>query len=214
MTIRHHLSDALLMAYAAGELPEAISLVVATHLSMCDECRVRNAAFDAVGGAVIEEGAAAEMSDDSLAACLARIDGLPRDTTRPAPRPKGDVPAPLSEYIGPSLAAVNWRPIGMGVRQSILTTGRGASARLLYIPAGQAMPDHGHRGIEVTLVLRGAFMDGAQRFGPGDVEIADESTDHTPVAEEWSDCICLAAADGRLRFRGLLPRLAQPFFRI
>ena len=31
MTIRHHLSDPLLMAYSAGQLPEAFSLVVATH---------------------------------------------------------------------------------------------------------------------------------------------------------------------------------------
>ena len=38
-TIRHHVSDRLLMAYAAGALPEAFSLVLATHLSLCDECR-------------------------------------------------------------------------------------------------------------------------------------------------------------------------------
>ena len=37
MTIRHHLSDQLLMAYAAGQLPEAFNLVVATHVSLCDE---------------------------------------------------------------------------------------------------------------------------------------------------------------------------------
>ena len=29
--IRHHLNDALLMGYAAGTLPEAFDLVVATH---------------------------------------------------------------------------------------------------------------------------------------------------------------------------------------
>ncbi|MES2813417.1 MAG: transcriptional regulator, partial [Pseudomonadota bacterium] len=34
MTIRHHLSDQLLMGYAAGQLPEAFSLVVATHVSL------------------------------------------------------------------------------------------------------------------------------------------------------------------------------------
>ena len=54
MTIRHHLSDPLLIAYAAGNLPEAFSLVVATHVSMCDDCRARLGAFEAVGGAVVE----------------------------------------------------------------------------------------------------------------------------------------------------------------
>ena len=76
------------------------------------------------------------------------------------------------------------------------------------------MPDHGHRGMELTLVLQGAFRDETDRFGPGDVEIADESLDHTPVAEAGVDCICLAATDARLRFNALIPRLAQPFLRI
>ena len=48
MTIRHHLSDPLLMAYSAGQLPEAFSLVVATHVSLCDDCRSRLLAFDAI----------------------------------------------------------------------------------------------------------------------------------------------------------------------
>ena len=51
-SIKHHLSDQLLMAYAAGSLPEAFSLVVATHVSLCDECRARAEAYEAVGGAV------------------------------------------------------------------------------------------------------------------------------------------------------------------
>jgi putative transcriptional regulator len=214
MTIRHHLSDQLLMAYSAGELPEAFGLVIATHLSMCDDCRARSSAFDAVGGALVAGCDVAPMADDSLEACLARIEGLAPVRPAPMARPRADVPVPLADYIGGDLAGINWRPIGMGVKQSILINDKGASARLLYIPAGQAMPDHGHKGLELTMVLRGAFLDGGERFGPGDVEIADEATEHTPVAETWGDCICLAAADGKLRFQGLLPRLAQPFFRI
>lgn len=102
----------------------------------------------------------------------------------------------------------------MGVRQAILPTAKGATARLLFIPAGQAVPDHGHRGTELTLVLRGAFRDATDRFGPGDLEIATEELEHTPVAEAGVDCICLAATDAPLRFSGLIPRLLQPLFRI
>ena len=102
----------------------------------------------------------------------------------------------------------------MGVKQAILPTSKSASARLLYIPAGAAMPDHGHRGMELTLVLRGAFTDEDDRFGPGDVEVADEELNHTPVADIGEDCICLAATDAPLRFNSWLPRLAQPFFKI
>ena len=214
MSIRHHLSDPLLMAYAAGSLPEAFSLVIATHISMCDVCRAQLAAFEAVGGAVLE-GAGVAMSDGALQAVMERL-GVP-DAPQPLSKPvakRGDVPAPLLDYIGGGLAAVKWHSLGMGVRQAILPTSKGASARLLYIPAGQAVPDHGHRGTELTLVLQGAFRDATDRFGPGDIEIAGEELEHTPVAEAGEACICLAATDAPLRFNALIPRLLQPLFRI
>jgi len=216
MTIRHHLSDQLLMSYAAGELPEAFSLVVATHVSLCDECRARLLAFDAIGGAMIDDADCATMAEGSLEATLARIAAPPQDAV-PAPSRRvtgGLFPSPLRDYVGGDLAAVKWRPVGMGVRQAILKTEAGATVRLLHIPAGQAVPDHGHRGLELTLVLQGAFRDTADRFGPGDVEIATEELDHTPIAEAGVDCICLAATEAPLRFSGLIPRMAQSFLRI
>lgn len=66
----------------------------------------------------------------------------------------------------------------------------------------------------MTLVLQGAFRDGDIEFRRGDVELANEDVDHSPEAFGSETCICLAAADRRLRFNTLLPRLAQPFFRI
>ncbi|AWD21777.1 ChrR family anti-sigma-E factor [Pseudogemmobacter blasticus] len=215
MTIRHHLSEPLLMAYAAGELPEAFALVVATHVSLCDDCRARSEAWEAVGGAVVEDGFA-PMGDDALEACLARLDGLeqePRPVPQPAPR-RSVFPAPLAAYVGGDVSAVKWRSLGKGVRQAILPTDRQAAARLLYIPAGVAVPDHGHRGLEMTLVLQGAFSDATGRFARGDVEIADGDLEHVPVAEPGEDCICLAATDAPLRFKAMIPRLAQPFMRI
>ena len=215
MLIRHHLSDQLLMAYAAGSLPEAFSLVVATHVSLCDECRARLGAFEAVGGAVLEEAPESPVSAGSLAATMQLIRDRGKDPI-PAPRPvrRGLFPEPLRAYVGGDVEAVRWRLIGGGVRQAILPTARDASVRLLYIPAGQAVPDHGHGGMELTQVLQGAFRDEDERFGPGDVEIATEDTQHTPVAEAAADCICLAATDAPLRFNALIPRLAQPFLRI
>lgn len=210
MTIRHHLSDQLLMAYATGALPEAFGLVVATHVSMCDDCRAQLSSFEALGGAVLQAESAA-MSEGALAAALARL-----DTREAAPvrRKSGVLPVPLMDYVGGDLAEVKWKSLGMGVRQAILPTSKRASARLLYIPAGQAVPDHGHRGIELTLVLQGAFRDASDRFAAGDVEIASEAMQHTPVAEAGAPCICLAATDAPLRFRGLIPRLMQPLFQI
>lgn len=210
--IKHHLNDGLLMSYAAGTLPEAFNLVVATHISMCDDCRARLGAFEAVGGAMLDESAETSGEVD-LAACLAKIESGPSEPIR-AEHKSGLFPKALQDYVGGDLDRVKWRPVGMGVRQAILPTSKDATVRLLHIPAGCAVPDHGHRGTELTLVLQGAFADDEDRFGPGDVEIATEDLEHTPVAETGADCICLAATDAPLKFRGLIPRLAQPFLRI
>ena len=213
MTIRHHLSDQLLMAYSAGQLPEAFNLVAATHLSLCDECRAALGAFDAVGGAMVETAEEAAVSDTSLAATLALIAGQkPIADTRAAT--PGIFPAPVAGYVGGDLDAVKWRSLGMGVKQAILPTEKGASVRLLHIPAGQAMPDHGHRGMELTLVLQGAFSDGTGRYNRGDLDIETEKTQHTPVAEAGLPCICLSATDAPLRFTGFIPRILQPLFKI
>jgi putative transcriptional regulator len=214
MTIRHHLSEQLLTGYAAGQLPEAFNLIVATHVSLCDECRARLSALEVVGGAMLEEIEEIAMGEAALEAALARIDGLPQATRRAPLKAAGILPAPLADYIGGDLSAVRWQRVGGGVKQAILPTGKDASARLLYIPAGVAVPDHGHKGTELTLVLQGAFADQNDRFGRGDIEIADEDVEHTPVALDGEACICLAVTDAPLRFRGLVPRLAQPLFRI
>lgn len=214
-TIRHTLPDDLLMGYAAGALSRPFDLVVATHVSMCDDARARLGAFEAVGGALIDEMETDELpvlADDSFERTLARIAGK---TAEPVARPsRGTFPAPLRRIVGGDEDAVRWKNLGMGAKQSVLCADGHATARLILIPGGQAMPQHSHSGMEMTLVLKGAFRDDGGRFARGDVEVADQKVDHTPVAEPGEDCICLIATDGRLRFNGILPRIAQPFFGI
>lgn len=212
-SIKHHLNDTLLMGYAAGNLPEAFNLVVATHISLCDECRARLGAFEALGGAMLEEAAPTAPATDQAAALSAifdAIDAAPIETPAPKRSP-GIFPHALQDYVGGDLEAVKWRPVGMGVKQAVLKTSDSATVRLLRIPAGCAMPDHGHHGTELTLVLKGAFKDEDDRFARGDIEIATEADHHTPVAEEGEDCICMAATDAPLKFRGILPKIAQRF---
>lgn len=212
--VKHHINDELLMGYAAGALPQAFDLVVATHVSLSDDARARLSGFEAIGGAVLDRVGEADLQEDSLEATLARINGVAPEAPEAPERSDGVFPSPLQRVVGGDLDAVKWRNVGMGVKQSVLHAGKDGSARLLYIPAGQAMPVHGHRGMELTLVLQGAYSDDDGRFGRGDIEIADEDMHHTPIAEAGEDCICLIATDAPLKFDGLLPRIAQPFLGI
>ena len=208
--ITHHIPDELLIAYANGTLGQAYSLVVAAHVSMCDESRARLGAHQAVGGALLENAGAEAVSDRARAAVFDRLDMPVKEA--PPIRASGIFPEPVMEALGG--LPPRWKPLGLGVRQMILNHDAEGSARLLYIPGGQAVPDHGHNGLELTLVLQGAFRDETGRFGVGDVEVADGDLEHEPIAEEGEACICLAATDAALRFRSLVPRLLQPIFRI
>lgn len=217
--IRHHLSQDLLMAYSAGSLPEAYGLVVATHISLCDQCRAELESFEALGGSLLETGKPAELSPGSLSQTLARIAandrGAPQLTSPKPTSEAGDpLPEPLASYAGGTWDAIQWRSVGMGVKQAILPTACNSTARLLYIPAGRAMPDHSHGGTELTLVLQGAFLDETGRYARGDIEVADEHTEHTPVAAPGEPCICLAATDAPLKFNSLIPRMLQRFLQI
>lgn len=213
MAIEHHLEDTTLFAYAAGTLPEASDLIVASHLSLCDVCRKTVDRFDQIGGALIEDADAANMAPDSLTKALAALDGA---TPPPAPKRQasGTLPAPLQHYVSGDLDAVAWRGVGLGVKQMVLETTGTAKARLLLIPGGVAIPDHSHDGVEITLVLQGAYIDGSARFARGDIEVADGSVSHQPVAEDGVDCICLAVTDAPLKFSGFLPRVAQRLGRV
>jgi putative transcriptional regulator len=217
-TIKHHLTDDILMAYSAGSLPEAFNLMVASHISLCDTCRAQAESFDAVGGALLDQDAAplndVQMDAASLAATFAMIDAAPYEPRAKNIRVKGVLPAPLQDYVGGDLDAIKWRAIGLGVKQAVLPTSKDASARLLFIPAGAAMPDHGHTGIEMTMVLQGAFQDEDDYFACGDVEFADSDMHHTPIADIHADCICLAVTDAPLKFKGIIPRIAQRFIGI
>lgn len=208
--ITHHVSDAILAAYAAGSLPQAFAVSVASHVSLCAHCRAALETHQAVGGVILEDTEAVAVSSNLKDSILAQLD-MPF-TPEPVYDRNGIFPGPVMEVM--QGRAPRWKKLGMGVRQDILSADAHGSVRLLYIPQGQAVPDHSHNGLEMTLVLQGSFSDETGRFGVGDLEIADETVEHTPVADPGAACICLAATDARLRFNAFVPRLLQPLFRI
>lgn len=212
----HHVPAPMLAAFAAGALPYPFAMLVAAHVSLCDDCRAALDAHGALGGLVLDALPGVALSDGARARALAGLDGVPV-AGPPAPGPAvGEGvpawPAPVDGLIGPG--GPRWRSLGFGAKQAILWSGSAGSLRLLSIPPAQAVPEHSHRGLELTLVLSGAFTDETGTFATGDLEVANEDLGHTPQTIGDTPCICLAATDAPLRFRALVPRLLQPLFRI
>ena len=209
-TPNHHPAEDTLLRHTAGTLAAGRSVVVATHLWFCPECRAAVRLGEAIGGALLAAMPAAGLSETALNRVLARLD-TPVTLTRPAGETVDtgvELPDPLR-----GLARSGWRWLAPGIRRIALhvpDTGSREYLCLLRVAPGQSLPDHGHRGWEATCVLSGSFSDATGEYGPGDLAEMTEEAVHQPVSGPIEACVCLIAWEGSLRMRGLLARALQP----
>lgn len=214
MTIKHHPDSATLMSFAAGSLGEALSAVVAAHLDLCPRCSAENRRMERIGAAMFEALAPAGMTAAAPATLAARVAERPSRSAKLDADDDGeyDVPRPLRRLVGGELDRIPWKRIGIGVWHYPLPLSADAKGdlRLLKVAAGQAMPEHGHGGAELTLMLRGSYRDEVGTFRKGDLADLDDDIEHRPVADLEEGCICLIASEEKARFRGLVARLFQP----
>ncbi|MBB5661849.1 putative transcriptional regulator [Rhizobium leguminosarum] len=216
--IEHHLDYDMLQQYAAGTLAEGWSVAVATHLALCPACRSKLSVLESVGGYFIDNETAdlSEVSQ-SWEILKAKIEAGQIDKVVPIKkRSSSDTtyPEPLKTYID-AAGGLKWRQFGRSAAQMMIPTGdETTTVRLLKIPAGQPVPEHSHRGVELTLVLDGSFSDEVSTFARGDIEMADDGLMHQPKADADRDCICLAVTEAPLRFKSRFLRLIQPLLGI
>jgi putative transcriptional regulator len=120
----------------------------------------------------------------------------------------------LRQLVPAGLDGLEWSRAG-ALRTSRLAFGdRAREVSLQHIAAGGRVLEHGHRGNEITVVLRGSFADKDGRYREGDFLLRGPEHVHRPEVDSSGDCICLAVLDAPLRFGGLLGVVANPFMRI
>lgn len=214
MTPSHHPKDETLAEHAVGTLDAARRFVVEAHLASCAPCRSVVASLEAVGGALLAAATPVVMEIGALDRALAQLDV--ERAVEPSGLDNNQLGADLMRSVLQRPDEGQWHWAGPGLRMRNLYRPAGSGARLFLLKAapGLGLPDHTHTGSELTLVLQGAFTHAGGRFGPGDIDDADDADQHRPVVDAGAACICLVAMDGQLQLRGLLGRMAQPFVRL
>ncbi len=213
MKIQHHSDDSTLMSFAAGTLAEPLAAVISTHVAMCPHCQGELRLMEQLGFACLRELPDEGLVGPTPVTRLAKP-AVAAAATKPSAvvASKSDVPPTLRHLVGDSIEDIAWKRLGPGVwhKPLPLSAGTDGDLRLLKVAAGQAMPEHGHGGTELTLILRGAYVDRFGRYAVGDIADLDEDAEHRPLVEAAEACICLVASERKARFKGLASRLVQP----
>ncbi len=217
MKIDHHLDPATILAHAAGTLDEAFHVVVASHLAWCAECREAARQASQLGGEMLGQLATTPVSGECRSKTLSMLDTATLHPFPKSQRSRSEIPDPLAHLLrGKVLADLAWKRKAPGLALFDLPVSNASSGKLflMRIAPGMAMPEHGHGGEEITLILSGAYNDRFGRFAQGDVADLDESIEHQPVVETGAACICLVATEAPTRFKSWPARLLQPLIGI
>jgi putative transcriptional regulator len=208
----------LLLDYASGTLDEAHSLIMATHVALSPYARRLLGEYEMIGGALLNDCCIPQaLSAQAKDSVFAKLDMLPCEQKHAKPDANhsgGLFPKCLSNYMPSSKADLPWKKTYTGLYSlPIQTTCTTSKAEILKIDPGTFIPEHSHKGYEITLVLDGAFHDESGTYSRGDIIITDETITHKPISDDRMGCICLVVTTAPPRLTGLMGRLLNPFLR-
>jgi putative transcriptional regulator len=205
----------LMTEYSAGTLPLAQAACVSVHIGYCEQCQRLASQLTDVGAALFEQLEPLSVSDTQLNAVLARLDEEPPLGYSKQAEVKSKTPAILQRLMNGDFSDLTWKKIGSALRISYLKTGDPTHEFALYhIKAGGRIPEHTHRGSEMTLVLEGGFSDSEGSYHQGDFIFRQPGDVHAPTALQSEDCICLAVLDAPLTFTNWKFRWLNPFLKL
>lgn len=164
--------------------------------------------LDELGGHALAELAPEPVDNALLEGILSRLDD-PAPLPPPAPELPGFLAAePLPAALHPYLSdARRWSLLLPGIREIELPVDvNGLRTSLLRFQPGTVLPEHGHGGLELSLVLDGGFDSrtqvGTEVYLPGDLSLREPGQDHE-VRIHDEGCLVLFVRSGRLEARTL-----------
>jgi putative transcriptional regulator len=196
------------MGYAMGAAEEGTSVLVATHMALCPQCRDRVVSMEAVGGAMLDDQSVGEIDDAFFDDIMGKLDDTAPKFRHPMPSPAPislevlpnqlRVPEPLRSIIAQS--GQRWRTVipGKVRRLDLAVHIDGKPLRIMRVSPGFGVPTHTHDGPELNLILSGGYHDRGEDFARGDVAANDEADTHEFTIDAGEDCVILTANEGNL----------------
>ena len=212
--INLHPTDEQLLQFAQGLASPGLSLIIAAHMDMCGKCAARVAQFE---GRLAEQALShPQAAEPELQKMLDSIMALPAQTgVKPdcaafleLDGRKFALPRSLQRYAG---KISGWSHMVGKLWQARVDLGIEGRADFIYMEKGGSVPEHTHKGNELTLVLDGEFSDGLNHYDTGDFIRCDGQHTHMPHTEADEGCLVFSLLDQPLHFTSGLARLLNPF---
>jgi putative transcriptional regulator len=215
--IKFHPTNQQLNTFADGVMAPAESLIISAHCDMCPQCAQKVSMFtETHSESAFEEEFAnvdlksfGNMMSDITSQVVDRgvsevatnrvleLDGrkftLPRSLNR------------ISESMG------NWSHLVGKIWQAPINLGGDTVANFIFMEKGGSVPEHSHRGSEMTLVVNGEYSDGLADYDSGDFTVMDGHHIHTPSTVADEGCLVFTIVDKPLHFTSGWARLINPF---
>lgn len=238
--VKYHPDSRFLTDFASGALPMSEAMCVAAHLHYCGKCRSRVQQLTDVGSHIFAGIDAGNIvgteTGDSVGKAAGFDDLMQRIERESASEPVAEVvagnlsaetaeprvdklrlgaaamPSVLRKLASNGFSGLNWVQLGKSLRIAPVDIGDGTrrETAIYDIKAGGRMPEHRHRGEEITVLLKGSFSDLEGKYNEGDFVVRNAGECHQPTATEDTDCICLVSLERPVRAESFWYRLLEP----
>ena len=203
MIANHHPHPDTLICYVGGTLSNAISCVVACHLSLCRNCADDVRRLEILGGLMLKglEAGAGDNAFSERAVAHWTSQGLPSSEPRHNTAPNADnalLPLPLARHLGMEGGDIPWTTGANGVAQYDVPLPKGSGQLTLRrLLPGALLLEQAHPDAELILVLRGRCRAGSRDYVRGDVIELTEDVRTEPRASGGQECVLLIGGDVR-----------------
>ncbi|MDN3629167.1 ChrR family anti-sigma-E factor [Vibrio lentus] len=222
--IKHHPNAAILKDFVDGNLADSVSLIVSSHVELCEHCQKQVSMLTAQAADSVFENdtAGLKLSDSEMDAFLSddgefdfdAIDQITADLSQAV-----EVVVEAQQETVSNTTFTIPRALNSVVRKDWLNLGKISRARLdfddeshhtslLHIDKDGQVPCHTHKGFEITLLLEGSFEDEMGVYNKGDFIWLDGEHTHQPATKEG--CVCLTVSSDALYFTKGVSQLFNP----
>jgi putative transcriptional regulator len=207
-----------LQAFSAGNCEPAMALMISAHVDMCPQCQHDCIDIQTeLAGELFDHGSPAARLDDQYMAMVSSITDLPVakaivpescNTSIELDGKFFELPRTLRRHVKNT---GNWSRLVDKLWQAPVDLGDIGKANFIYMGKGGRVPEHTHKGTEMTLVIDGQYGDGIAEYDCGDFTTMNDQHKHLPHSEADDGCLVFTIVDQPLHFTAGIARLLNPF---